>query len=60
MRRVLDVFLGETARQVGTLRFEAQGARQSVGFEYHPDWLAAEDEPATARIETPQAARAQR
>lgn len=43
MRRVLDVFLGETARQVGTLRFEAQGARQSAGFEYHPDWLVAED-----------------
>lgn len=43
MRRGLDVFLGETARQVGTLRFEAQGARQSAGFEYHPDWLAAED-----------------
>lgn len=43
MRRVLDVFLGETALQVGTLRFEAQGARQSAGFEYHPDWLAAED-----------------
>ena len=43
MRKVLDVFLGETARQVGTLRFEAQGARQSAGFEYHPDWLAAED-----------------
>ncbi|SDQ81845.1 type II toxin-antitoxin system HipA family toxin [Pseudoxanthomonas sp. CF125] len=43
MRRVLDVFLGETARQVGTLRFEAQGARQSAGFEYHPDWLAAAD-----------------
>ncbi|MGH8062563.1 MAG: type II toxin-antitoxin system HipA family toxin [Pseudoxanthomonas sp.] len=43
MRRVLDVFLGETARQVGTLRFETQGARQSAGFEYHPDWLAAED-----------------
>ncbi len=43
MKRVLDVFLGETARRVGTLRFEAQGARQSAGFEYHPDWLAAED-----------------
>lgn len=43
MRRVLDVFLGEAARQVGTLRFETQGARQSAGFEYHPDWLAAED-----------------
>lgn len=43
MKRVLDIFLGETARQVGTLRFEAQGARQSAGFAYHPDWLAAED-----------------
>ena len=41
MKRTLDVFLGETARQVGTLRFEAQGARQIAGFEYHPDWLAA-------------------
>jgi serine/threonine-protein kinase HipA len=39
MRRTLDVFLGETAQQVGTLRFQAQGARQSAGFEYHPDWL---------------------
>ncbi|KAF1007022.1 MAG: hypothetical protein GAK28_01993 [Luteibacter sp.] len=43
MKRVLDVFLGESRRQVGTLRFEAQGARQSAGFEYHPDWLAADD-----------------
>ncbi len=43
MKRVLDVFLGESTRQVGTLRFEVQGARQSAGFEYHPDWLAAED-----------------
>lgn len=43
MRRVLDVFLGETAHQVGTLRFEAQGARQNAGFEYHPDWLAADN-----------------
>jgi serine/threonine-protein kinase HipA len=40
---MIDVFLGETARQVGILRFEAQGARQSAGFEYHPDWLAAPD-----------------
>ena len=37
------MFLGDTARQVGTLRFEAQGARQNAGFEYHPDWLAAPD-----------------
>lgn len=43
MKRVLAVFAGDDARQVGSLRFEAQGARQSAGFEYHPDWLAAED-----------------
>lgn len=43
MKKTLDVFLGETLRQVGTLRFEAQGARQTAGFEYHPTWLAADD-----------------
>ncbi|KAF1719245.1 type II toxin-antitoxin system HipA family toxin [Pseudoxanthomonas wuyuanensis] len=43
MKRVLDVFLGETTHQIGTLRFEAQGARQSAGFEYHADWLVDED-----------------
>ena len=43
MRRILDVFLGETGRQVGTLRYEVQGARQGAGFEYHPEWLAAAD-----------------
>jgi serine/threonine-protein kinase HipA len=43
MRRTIDVFLGDAVRQVGILRFEAQGARQSSGFEYHPDWLAAPD-----------------
>jgi serine/threonine-protein kinase HipA len=25
------------------LRFDSQGARQSAGFEYHPDWLASEE-----------------
>lgn len=43
MKRTIDVFIGETPRHVGTLRFEAQGARQNAGFEYHPDWLAAPD-----------------
>lgn len=43
MKRALGVFLGDSARQVGVLHFEAQGARQSAGFEYHPDWLAAPD-----------------
>jgi len=43
MKRTLEVYLGDAERLVGTLRFEAQGARQSAGFEYHPNWLAAED-----------------
>jgi serine/threonine-protein kinase HipA len=43
MRRTIEVHLGDAARHVGTLRFDAQGARQSAGFEYHPDWLASED-----------------
>ena len=42
MSRTIAVFLGEAPRQVGTLRFNAQGARESAAFEYHPDWLQAE------------------
>ncbi len=41
MKRTIGVFLGDTPRQIGTLRFDAQGARQHAGFEYHPDWLTA-------------------
>jgi serine/threonine-protein kinase HipA len=40
MNRTIAVFLGETPRQVGSLRFDSQGARQSAAFEYHPTWLA--------------------
>ncbi len=43
MKRQLGVFLGEVGRRVGTLRFDAQGMRASAGFEYHPDWLNAND-----------------
>jgi serine/threonine-protein kinase HipA len=43
MKRTIEVHLGNAARHVGSLRFDVQGARQSAGFEYHPDWLAAED-----------------
>ncbi|MGH8426756.1 MAG: type II toxin-antitoxin system HipA family toxin [Gammaproteobacteria bacterium] len=43
MNRQIGVFLGEAARRIGTLRFDVQGARESAGFEYHPDWLAAND-----------------
>lgn len=42
MNRTIAVFLGEMPREVGTLRFNAQGARESAAFEYHPDWLQAE------------------
>lgn len=43
MNRTIKVFVGETARLVGILRFEMQGARQSAGFEYHSTWLHADD-----------------
>jgi serine/threonine-protein kinase HipA len=43
MNRTIKVFVGESARLVGVLRFDIQGARQSAGFEYHPTWLEAED-----------------
>src|SRR5882724_1581451 len=43
MSRTIQVFLGDTPRQIGVLRFDAHGARESAGFEYHPTWLAAED-----------------
>lgn len=43
MKRSVQVYLGDAARHVGTLRFDAQGARQSAGFEYHPNWLASDD-----------------
>jgi serine/threonine-protein kinase HipA len=43
MKRTVAVWLGDTARQVGTLRFDVQGARQSAGFEYHSSRLASDD-----------------
>jgi serine/threonine-protein kinase HipA len=43
MKRTIAVFLGHSARHIGTLRFDAQGGRQSAGFEYHPSWLASAD-----------------
>ncbi|MGB4859628.1 MAG: type II toxin-antitoxin system HipA family toxin, partial [Dokdonella sp.] len=41
MKRIIGVFMGTAASRVGTLRFEVQGARQSAGFEYDADWVAA-------------------
>jgi serine/threonine-protein kinase HipA len=43
MRRTIGVFIGDSAREVGTLRVDIQGSRQSAGFEYHPDWLSYDD-----------------
>ena len=39
MRRTLHVYLGESTALVGTLRYDAQGARESTAFEYAPSWL---------------------
>jgi serine/threonine-protein kinase HipA len=43
MKRVIEVYLGDSASHVGTLRFDVQGARQSAGFEYTSEWLQSED-----------------
>ena len=44
MRRTLDIAIGEKARRLGTLRFDAQGSRESCAFTYdEADWLAAPD-----------------
>src|SRR3546814_5685989 len=43
MKRTINVLLGDSARPLGALRFDALGTRYSAGFEYHPDWLTAPD-----------------
>ena len=40
MRRKIGVWVGDDARKVGALYFDAKGARQSAAFEYDPAWLA--------------------
>jgi serine/threonine-protein kinase HipA len=40
MKRTIGVFVGDSNRRVGTLRFDSQGARQSAAFEYTQEWLA--------------------
>lgn len=42
MKRTIEVYLGDSQRHVGSLRFDIQGSRQSAGFEYHPDWINSE------------------
>lgn len=43
MRRTIGIALGDNARGLGTLRFDAQGARENAAFAYDPEWLAAAD-----------------
>ena len=43
MRRTIHVALGENARDLGTLRFDAQGARENAVFDYDAAWLGAAD-----------------
>jgi len=43
MRRNIRVALGENTRDLGTLRFDAQGARESAAFAYDAEWLSAGD-----------------
>jgi serine/threonine-protein kinase HipA len=40
VKRIVDVFLGETPVQVGVLHFNHEGARESAVFSYDGDWLA--------------------
>ncbi len=39
MRRNIRIALGENARNFGTLRFDAQGAREGAAFAYGTTWL---------------------
>lgn len=43
MRRTIDIALGDNARSLATLRYDAQGARENAAFEYDAAWLAAPD-----------------
>ena len=44
MRRTIGIALGENARSLGTLRFDAQGSRENAAFAYDDaEWLAAPD-----------------
>jgi serine/threonine-protein kinase HipA len=43
MKRVIQVYLGDELRWVGTLRYDAQGTRESASFEYASEWLTAKE-----------------
>ncbi|HEY3820706.1 MAG TPA: type II toxin-antitoxin system HipA family toxin [Polyangiaceae bacterium] len=58
MRRTLKVYLGEQPRLVGSLLYNADGARESAAFAYDAGWLAAPDrfsiDPALPLVAGPQ------
>jgi serine/threonine-protein kinase HipA len=43
MKRAIQVFLGNEARRLGTLHFDAVGTRQRAAFEYAETWLRGAD-----------------
>lgn len=43
MKRTIQVYLGDEARRVGTLHFDAVGPRQHSAFAYEDSWLKAAD-----------------
>ncbi|MBI5505184.1 MAG: HipA domain-containing protein [Deltaproteobacteria bacterium] len=43
MKRAVRVFAGDEPRLLGTIRYEAQGSRESAMFQYDAGWLAAPD-----------------
>ncbi len=43
MKRTIQVYLGDTARRVGTLHFDAVGTRQRSAFAYEDSWLKVAD-----------------
>uniref|UniRef100_UPI0025FD98E6 HipA N-terminal domain-containing protein n=1 Tax=uncultured Caulobacter sp. TaxID=158749 RepID=UPI0025FD98E6 len=58
MKRTIAIALGDNGRSLGTLRYDAQGARENAAFEYDAEWLAAEDrfaiEPGLSLVAGPQ------
>lgn len=58
MKRTIQVYLGDDARRVGTLHFDAIGSRQHSAFTYEDSWLKSADrfalEPALPLVMGPQ------
>lgn len=58
MKRTIQVFLGNEARRLGTLHFDAVGIRQRAAFEYAETWLRVADrfaiDPALPLVTGPQ------